>query len=68
MGPETVHQSIIEFLNSARTNKATTTRCCCGAIMKEQTTTFFYDGQSWEVQLPICPDCRPAPRAPRHDA
>jgi hypothetical protein len=68
MGPATLHQSIVEFLNSASSAKKVDTHCICGAIMEHRKTNFFYEGQSWEVELPVCTRCNPVTRAPMYDA
>jgi hypothetical protein len=67
MAPETPRKSILEFLNSARSPKKRIV-CPCGAVMEYQDTKFFYDGQSWEVVLPICRKCHPATPCFSHDA
>jgi hypothetical protein len=68
MASETLHGSILEFLNSTRSKKRIA-RCHCGAAMEYQDTTFFYDGQSWEVKLPVCRKCHPAAmRVSAHEA
>lgn len=56
MAPEDLNQAVIDFLNSARTTKKLT-RCSCGVMREHQKTKFFYNGQSWEVELPVCPKC-----------
>jgi hypothetical protein len=68
MAPDSVHESILEFLNSAKlSRRARDSRCACGSRMTRQKTTFFYDGQSWKVILPVCLKCRPAPDVPISD-
>ncbi len=68
MVPETLHDSIVSFLNS-NSSKKQVARCRCGAMMKPQKTTLFYDGQRWDVVLQVCSKCRPAPSVPiSHDA
>jgi hypothetical protein len=59
MAPETLHESILEFLNSASSPKKTVATCDCGAAMEYQKITFFYDGKSWEVVLLVCFRCHP---------
>ncbi len=68
MEPATLHQSIVEFLNSASSAKKVVAHCSCGAIMEHRKTNFFYEGQSWEVELPVCTQCKPVTRMPKHDA
>jgi hypothetical protein len=71
MAPDSPHESILEFLNSAKSSRRAGdyryTRCACGATMTTQNTTFFYDGQSWKVILPICLKCYPVPDVPISD-
>jgi hypothetical protein len=70
MAPDSVHESILEFLNSAEpSRRARNTRCACGSTMTPRNTTFFYNGQSWGVILRVCLKCHPAPHVPiSHDA
>jgi hypothetical protein len=68
MEPASLHQSIVEFLNSASSAKSTVHRCDCGTVMTHRATTFFYEGQSWEVELPVCLKCNPAAGLVTHDA
>lgn len=63
MGPQTLHDSIVSFLNSNSVKKPIS-RCHCGATMKPYKTTFFYDGQSWNIVLEVCLKCRPEPSVP----
>jgi hypothetical protein len=67
MAPNTLNQSLIEFLQTVSSTKELY-RCTCGAIMQYRNTTFFYDGQNWEVQLPVCPACYPAEPVQSYDA
>jgi hypothetical protein len=65
MAPDSLHESILEFLNSAKSSRrAGDTRCACGSTMTPENATFFCDGQSWKVILPLCLQCHPAPRVP----
>jgi hypothetical protein len=71
MAPDSVNESILEFLNSAKPSRRAgdTRRCACGSTMTRQNTTFFYNGQSWGVILRVCPKCHPAAHVPiSHDA
>ena len=61
-------QSIIEFLDSGSSANNKLARCSCGALMQHQTTTFFYEGRSWEVELPVCIRCNKSASAPTDDA
>jgi hypothetical protein len=67
MAPENLNGTIIDFLNSASTTKKLT-RCICGTMREHRETTFFYNGQSWEAELPVCPNCSGPRLAPTHDA
>jgi len=60
--------SIIEFFDSASSAKNELARCRCGALMEYQTTTFFYEGRSWELELPVCIRCNKSRSAPTHEA
>jgi len=68
MAPETLHQSILDLLNSAASASKPVARCPCGAAMEYRDTQFFYEGQSWNLKLPVCPRCQSAPRVLMHDA
>jgi hypothetical protein len=74
MAPDSPHESILEFLNSAKrsrragdTQQAADTRCVCGSPMTRQKTTFFYDGRSWRVFFRVCLRCHPAKNVPTSD-
>jgi hypothetical protein len=65
MTPDSTHESILKFLNSAKPFRgAKDTRCSCGSTMTRQNTTFFYNGQSWGVILRVCLKCHPATHSP----
>jgi hypothetical protein len=64
MAPDSAHESILEFLNSAKSSPTRNTRCPCGSTMTRQNTTFFYNGQSWGVILRVYLKCHPAPHVP----
>jgi len=69
MAPENLHESVLEFLDSERSLKKRIPRCHCGGTMEYQNTTFFYDGASWEVELPVCRKCHPmASHVSAHEA
>ena len=57
MAAETLHQTILDFLNSASSAKTRPEVCRCGARMEFQNATFFFDGEAWEVELAVCPEC-----------
>lgn len=67
MAPENINEAIIDFLNSASTTKRLT-RCNCGTMREHRKTTLFYNGQRWEAELPVCPNCSGPPVVPTHDA
>lgn len=61
--------SIVDFLTS--NSRAGEPLPCpkCGSARHSQTTTFFYDGQRWDVLLPVCLKCPTLPHPPpSHDA
>jgi hypothetical protein len=60
MVAETLHDSIVTFLDS-NASKKPVARCVCGAAMEPHYATFFYDGRSWEVVLQVCLKCHPDP-------
>jgi hypothetical protein len=61
-------QAIIEFLNDASTHAAASSCPDCGSKLEYRDCTFFYEGQTWEVPLPICIICHPLQRLPTEDA
>jgi hypothetical protein len=70
---EELRETIVDFLNSAATESATTstkTVVCdeCGAAKENRMSTFFYDGQPWELLVPICVKCHPTLHVITHDA
>jgi uncharacterized protein with PIN domain len=60
--------AIIEFLNDASTHLATSQCPACGSELEYQDCTFIYEGQTWEVPLPICIICHPRQQLPADDA
>jgi len=65
MAPDSQHESILEFLNSAKpSRRAGDTRCACGSPMTRQQTTFFHDGRRWRVFFRVCLRCHPAKDVP----
>lgn len=67
MSLPTLHQSIVEFLDSSSAPpQRVEQRCACGAVMERRETTFFYEGREWKVELPVCLKC--APSRHLHDA
>jgi hypothetical protein len=67
MAPENMHESILEFLKATQSLKKRIV-CPCGTVMEHEVTKFFYNGESWEVLLPICRKCYPANLIITHDA
>jgi hypothetical protein len=54
-----ISQAFIEFLNTAGTHWATKFCPDCGAELKHHDCTFFFEGQTWNISLPICIKCHP---------
>jgi hypothetical protein len=52
-------QAFIEFVNSASTHWAANACPACGTELRYRDCTFFYEGQTWEIPLPICVKCHP---------
>lgn len=68
MAPDSLHESILEFLNSANpSRRSEDTRCACGSATTLQKTTFFFDGQSWKLIFRVCLKCHPAKHVPTSD-
>jgi hypothetical protein len=68
MAPENLNQAVIDFLDSVKSAKRLTPCEDCGGVREYRKTTFFYDGKSWQVELPVCPRCSPVSNIPAHDA
>ena len=68
MTPDAVHESILNFLTSGLLKKQVCHCVHCGSIKAYTNVTFFYEGQSWEVNLPVCLECDLIPDHPTHDA
>jgi len=66
MSLPTLHQSIVEFLDSSSAPPRRVDRCACGAVMEHRETTFFYEGREWKIELPVCLKCASPTHA--HDA
>ncbi len=50
--------SITEFLNNSSVPRVR--RCPgCGAIMEYLPVTFHFDGEAWDIGLPVCTRCEP---------
>jgi hypothetical protein len=68
---DTTEQTIVDFLNSARTASfATDNSTCgtCGAAVEYRPSVLFHVGQSWEVWLPFCIKCQPSAPLLTYDA
>jgi hypothetical protein len=61
-------QAFIEFVSSASTPWATNSCPDCGTELKYRDYTFFYEGQTWEIPLPICVKCHPITHVATHQA
>ena len=68
MASDGLRESVLSLLNSLGSGEQQIGRCRCGAIVEHRKTTFFYEGQSWEVEFPICPVCSKTLRITSHDA
>ena len=66
--PHPLAVAIIDFLNSASTRSSLI--CCpeCGSVLEYGDCTFFYEGQTWEIPLPICVKCLPSAEVPADEA
>jgi hypothetical protein len=60
--------AIIDFLHAASTRSSMI--CCpeCGSLLEYGNCTFFYEGQTWEIPLPICVKCLSSAEVPTDDA
>ena len=56
---KSVFSAVIDFLNCASTPKLEARCPECGSPLEQRLSTFVFRGQSWEVPLPICPECNP---------
>ena len=54
--PESPHETIIKFLESAKTTKLVACPDCLSPIAYRD-TEFFFEGQTWKIPLPFCPMC-----------
>jgi len=68
MAPDSVRESIRRLLDSMTSGKKSVILCDCGAPMEYRAVTFFHEGQSWEVSLPVCPNCHPISPVSAHAA
>ena len=64
-----ISQGFIKFLNTASTHCATKSCPDFGKELKYRDCIFFYEGQTWEIPLPVCTKCHPIKHvAPPHAA
>jgi hypothetical protein len=71
MSENPVSKAFIEFLNTASTHWASNTCPDCGSRLVEyRECTFFFEGQTWQIPLPLCVKCHPIAQvsAPSYDA
>ncbi len=55
--PEVI-RSLRDLLDNA-SELAVNERCPnCDALMKYSVGTFYYGGETWEIPLPLCPNCQ----------
>jgi hypothetical protein len=52
-------QAFIEFVSSVSAQWAASSCPACGTELRYRDCTFFYEGQTWEIPLPICVECHP---------
>ena len=60
--------AIIDLLINASAYAAASSCPDCGSDLEYRDCTFLYEGQTWEVPLPICIICHPLQRLPTEDA
>jgi len=68
---DTTQQTIVDFLNSARTASfATDNSTCgtCGVAVEYRPSVLFHVDQSWEVWLPFSIKCQPSAPLLSYDA
>jgi hypothetical protein len=56
---QSIHETILEFPDSASTSVATKSCKICSSAMEYRNTRFFYREKRWQVRLPACPKCNP---------
>jgi hypothetical protein len=66
MRSQTLHQAVVEFLESASSPLERIERCACGEVMEQLETAVFYEGREWKIDLPVCLKC--AHRTHMYDA
>jgi hypothetical protein len=50
-------KTIKKFLDSVADSKTSGSCPTCGSPLKIRQAVFYYDGQAWEVPLPVCLKC-----------
>jgi hypothetical protein len=69
MREKLVSKAFIEFLNTASTLWAANSCPDCGSRLEYRNCTFFFEGQTWEIPLPLCVKCHPiSPVVPPYEA
>jgi hypothetical protein len=61
-------QAIMDLLNSASISLTTVSCPDCGSAVEYRNSMFPYEGQTWEIPFPFCPECNPIAHAPMHRA
>jgi hypothetical protein len=69
MREKLVSKAFIEFLDTASTPWAANSCPDCGSRLEYRNCTFFFEGQTWEIPLPLCAKCHPiSPVVPPYEA
>ena len=69
MREKLVSKAFIEFLNTVSVSSTTKSCTVCGIELGNLNRTFFFEGQTWQMPLPICVKCYPIEEvAPPFDA
>ena len=63
-----LHQTITEFLDAVSAPLTTVACPDCGSAVEYRNFTFSYEGKTWQIPFPICPECNPIARVPVHRA
>lgn len=58
---DSLHASIVQFLDSAKNAKTIATCPDCGCPVEYRPAELTFAGQTWEIPLPFCPMCNPLP-------
>jgi hypothetical protein len=54
-----ISKAFIQFLNTASNHWAANACPGCGLSLEYRNCTFFFEGQTWEIPLPLCVKCHP---------